>query len=253
MGRVQYVLLIAALALFAYGGFLSYLDKTDAAVATYAAAVVCLIFVFLKQFSRFKAFGIEAELKEKIQEADVLLNQLRNLIAPISELLFTMVARAGRWDSAIPRKDSYRMMSQFEGQLAQLGVPTNTIEDAKKEWHQFNLLDLSRPIAEEIIERIHIVASEKQEIVNSFRGVITPDMQPAHTAAIEASRHVSAEVKRLKTYFSSRTSTLRKSTLWISSTHQTCLAMRKRMIVEIRIERHSMTYVITRKTTSSGG
>jgi hypothetical protein len=74
--------IIVAVSLFVSGVALSFCDKVEATVATYAAGILCLIFVFLPEFKKFKGLGIEAELlNRKIAEADLLLAQLREMAA----------------------------------------------------------------------------------------------------------------------------------------------------------------------------
>ena len=112
---IRYAIFVLAVALFGAGVYLSFLDQTGSATTTYTAAVFCLIFVFLSEFKKFKGFGVEAELLEKrIDQANVLISQLHGLLEPISELLFTIVARAGRRSSRLPNRDSYRIMKKFE-------------------------------------------------------------------------------------------------------------------------------------------
>lgn len=140
-------LLIASLMLFASGVYLSYLDKTGGATATYAAAVFCLIFVFLTEFRKFKGFGVEAELLErKIDEADKALKQLRDITSPIAEMLFSTVARSGRIGAMMPRRKRYELQQRIESELKSCGVSEAQIEKAKGDWHFFNIHDLSQPV-----------------------------------------------------------------------------------------------------------
>lgn len=105
------IIFLIAVGLFLSGIRLSFLDLTGSAVATYGAALGCLIFVFLPQFKKFKALGVEAELLGKrIEEATVLISQMRGLVQPIAELLFSMVARGNRIGSRLSNKDSYRII-----------------------------------------------------------------------------------------------------------------------------------------------
>jgi len=131
---MQKVILIAAMILLICGVGLSYLDKTGGATVKYADAVLCLIFAFLPEFKGFKGLGVEAKLLEKkIEETDVILGHLRSLSAPLAELLFTLVARLGRWDSAVPRQDRHRILGRFEDALRGLGVPDAERSQAKSE------------------------------------------------------------------------------------------------------------------------
>jgi len=59
------IIFILALVLFACGCAMCFMGKVSAATATYGAAVLCMIFVFLGQFESFKGLGIEAKLRIK--------------------------------------------------------------------------------------------------------------------------------------------------------------------------------------------
>ena len=165
--NVQKVILFAAMLLLICGVGLSYLDKTGGATVTYTAAVFCLIFAFLPKFKRFKGLGVEAELLEKkIEEADVILGHLRSLSVPLAELLFTMVARLGRWNSAVPRRDRYRILGRFEDALRGLGVPDAELSKAKSEWHRYNLIDQARPIVQSIHKRLNEKVDDQRKVVD---------------------------------------------------------------------------------------
>lgn len=121
-------------------------DKTLSASACFTAAIACLIFVFIDRIKWFKGFGLEVQLEQKIKEADDVIQRLRAVSTPIAEMLFTMAARMGRWDSAIPRQDRYRIMKQIEEELKLTGASSEQLEKAKREWHRYNTFDLARLI-----------------------------------------------------------------------------------------------------------
>lgn len=195
---MRIIVFVMGLILFGAGFYLCYRDKTGAATATYAAGVLCLIFAFLPEFKRFKGFGVEAELLErKIVEADETIARLRNLSKPLAELMFTIVARSGRWDSMVPRHDRYRIMEQLESELCQIGMSKTDIENAKRDWHRFNLFDLSSPVFEEILERIKEKKKEEQNRIGSVKQPISPNDQD-YKKAIERLRHIHEEEKKLK-------------------------------------------------------
>jgi hypothetical protein len=130
------------------GVVLTFLEKNVGAATTYGAAVFCFIFAFLPEFKRFKGFGVEAELLEKkVQEADAILQRLNGFMQPMSELLFTLVARSGRFGGSVPREDSYRIVNSLKEQLIGAGVPLGQITHSMREWHRINLFDMARPIA----------------------------------------------------------------------------------------------------------
>ena len=191
---MRIAILIAALVLLAAGVALSYLDKTGGATATYAAGILCLVFVYLSQFKRFKGFGMEAELLEKkIEEADEVLRRLREITVPIAHMLFSVVARMGRWDSMVPRRQRYEIMEKIEGELQKNGVPKEQLEAAKRDWHNYNIIDLARPVIRGVSQVLDDVIKEKEQKMRSFPQPITPEVMPSHNAAVEEWRRAQAE------------------------------------------------------------
>jgi len=157
------------LASFALGGVLAYQDKTASAVTVFAYAGPCLVFVFLQGFRRFKGFGLAAELLEhKIEEADRLLGELRRLAVPMAELLFTTTARLRRWSSMVPRRDRHRLMELIEEPMTSIGVTSGTLENSKRDWRRFNVIDLARLLFPAIHANIKTKIKAKEQEPQKF-------------------------------------------------------------------------------------
>ena len=112
-----------------------------------------------------------------------------------------MVARGGRWSSAIPRKDSYRLMSQFTAELKSLGIGDNEITEAQKDWHQFNLIDLSKPIIESIYNLLQEKNKAQQKKTKAFKSPISPEDQPAHKASHDETIRITAQQEELRSIY----------------------------------------------------
>ena len=166
--------------------------------STYAAAVLCLIFVFLNEFKKFKGFGVEAELLEnKVKEADHVLTQLRSLLTPISEMLFSVIARQGLWDSRLPKADSFRLINELSDQLRKLGQEESSIDSALREWHEYNKLELTRVVTEKIRVKIHEKFVESKKKIDSFREPIDESDKPQFDLAVERSKYLESEINRI--------------------------------------------------------
>jgi hypothetical protein len=93
-----FVTFFLALILMAAALYLSFNEgDTGIVIVNYGAGFMCLFLASSSKFKRFKGLGIEAELRDKIDEADKLLSQLGALVTPIAEMVFSMTARLGRW------------------------------------------------------------------------------------------------------------------------------------------------------------
>ncbi len=162
-----------AILLFVCGVVLSFLNRTGGSFLTYGAALFCLFFVYLPQFEWFKGFGLQGKLREKLGEADVLIQRLRSISVLIAETLFTLMARMGRLGPTIPRRTSYRIMKQFENELRTNGVSSDEIEAAKRDWHRFVMFDLAyEPVLKRIDELLREKIRAKDGEVTSYRSPI---------------------------------------------------------------------------------
>lgn len=176
MTTMRVTIAVASLVLLASGIALSFLDKAAAAGVTYSAAVLCLIFVFLPEFKRFKGLGIEAELLDrKIEEADQLLTRLRGITVPIAEMLLSTTARMGRWSSGMPRAQKFALMQRIEQELIKCGVHPDELERAKTDWHFYNLFDLSAPARQKVFNALDPKIKAKQQELDRVPQPITPE------------------------------------------------------------------------------
>lgn len=196
---MQIIIFIVAILLFGAGIWLGYMDKTGVATATYGAAVLSLIFAFLPEFKKFKGLGIEAELLDKkIEETDKLLKQLRDITAPIAEMLVSSTARAGRLGSGMPRSQKYELMQRIESELKRCGVEESQLEKAKEDWHFYNTFDLASPIFEKINDKLRPIQQERVKAFNQFKQPITPEKSEEHKKLIENRNEVSKEIADLR-------------------------------------------------------
>lgn len=196
---MQVAILVVSILLLASGVVMGYEEKVGSATATYTAAVLCLIFAFLPEFKKFKGLGIEAELLDKkIEETDNLLKQLRDITAPISGMLISSTARSGRWGSAMPRSQKYELMQRIERELRKCGVEEEQLEKAKKDWHFYNIFDLSSPIFKKIQNKLSPIQQEREKELREFKQPITPDRMDEHKELIDRRNEVSKEIAKFR-------------------------------------------------------
>jgi hypothetical protein len=65
----------------------------------------------------------------------------------------------------LPRRERHRIMEDFEKQLSSIGVSPNAIEDAKKDWHRFNMMDLARPVFNSMRNKIQSKISDLDKAI----------------------------------------------------------------------------------------
>ncbi len=195
---MRVIVFLSALCLFGAGFWLCW-KKRGGIIPTYAAAVFCLIFTFLPEFQFFKGLGVEAKLRDTLREADTTIAQLRGLLAPLSEFMFTVTAQSGRFGVGMRARDRYRLATELESELVKLGLSRNQIEIAKKDWHCMNLQDLSLLLINPLMKMIEEKQQEQHKIIGKIqsRGPISPT-DATHKAATERLWHIAAEENRLE-------------------------------------------------------
>ncbi|MGP3249907.1 hypothetical protein ACTVP2_07970 [Serratia marcescens] len=194
--HIRCVIFILAVLLFVSGGVLSFSDKVSAAGVNYGAGFLCLVFVYISQFKSFKGFGIEAELQEKIDEAEGILKRLREVTLPITNMLFILLSKQGRWSRPMPRSKQLEIINKIDAELGGIGAEHSRLEEAKKEWHSVNIYDLY----EVVLQKIRPIFSEElknRELkIKSLGSVITPEIYDEHSKAINHRNEVNNELAK---------------------------------------------------------
>jgi uncharacterized membrane protein YiaA len=145
------VVFLLAIVLLICGTLAVFLGKSVGIVTSvYGVAVLCLIFSRLHSFEWFEGFGIKAQLKKKMAEADQTIERVKKIALPLAEQLLTNSARAGRWGTMVKRRERYRLEENIVTGLRDLGFSNEQIEGARKDCHEMNIFDLAMPIWEEV-------------------------------------------------------------------------------------------------------
>ncbi|WP_412159201.1 hypothetical protein [Pantoea sp. SIMBA_079] len=145
--------------------------------ACFAVGII-LVLLFRFEVKSFRLLGLAAELKDKIQEADVIIEKLRGISLPISEIAVMTGSQAGRFDGAIPRKKLYDNVMAISSELLKMGVPSERVEQIKDSWYFVTAIDMSIPIRQKINVIIHnkfnslLTINEK---VNTGQLALSPD------------------------------------------------------------------------------
>ena len=100
-------------------------------MSAFAAAIsVALFFTNLDKFSRFKAGGIEAELRTVVTEAYAAIEQLKELGLSLSTPIVDNLAISGRMLIYIPLKYKLERVAKIAETLKKLGASEKEIEEA---------------------------------------------------------------------------------------------------------------------------
>ena len=135
-----------------------------------------------------------------MQEADELISRLRGLAAVVAEPTFTLMARMGRWDSHLSRRECYEMSGRIEAELERSGIPRKDIDRARSELDRTNGLDMARPILQGILRHIAQESDARRQAMHAFPQPIV-DLE-AHGAAVTAWREAEDAVPAFSRLFS---------------------------------------------------
>lgn len=149
---------------------------------------VLLLILGLVDIENIYEFSIGSlMLKRKIKEADSILDHLRELITPVSEVAMTVAARSNRIGMPPIEPGRLRHLKEkMEDELKKIYLPeeidSRLISKRKQqlneifiEYHKFNLWDLAQPIFSRIRKDLNIKEDEIRKEMELYKQPITVD------------------------------------------------------------------------------
>lgn len=136
------------------GAVNSTLRNVTGGVSCFAAGVIVII-LFHFDVKSFNVFGLAAELRGKISEADDILRKLRDISLPISEIAITTISQAGRYDSVVPKRKLYEFVTSISDELKSMQVSIDEVERVRDSWYLATSIDMAIPIHREIQNKIN--------------------------------------------------------------------------------------------------
>lgn len=123
-------------------------NNVDATLSL-TAGFILIFLTNIEHIESLKGLGLEAKLRQRINEADALITQLQNISLPLSEMLFTVMVRSGR-HGRMTRTEEHMYVERVASQLKSLGIDDETIEVSKKGVYYFYALDMASVIRKKI-------------------------------------------------------------------------------------------------------
>lgn len=145
-------------AMFYFGLFCIVVGVISCLISNVAGGGVVIItgiaLVLLGQFEieSIKMLGLEAKLRNTISEAEHVLDKLRKISLPFSEIAVSTAARAGRASGATPSKDMMLYVKVLETQLLEMGVSEHEISKIKQPWITTATFDLSSQLRNNLLK-----------------------------------------------------------------------------------------------------
>ena len=189
--RFKTVALTAAiwLAVPSLFGLTVYSIWLDRAASAAVAGAFSLAFVILRQLpliERFKIFTLEATFAKRVDEAQRLLDNIRETAEIHSRLLYWQVGKGDRM-SHMPWALKRSLIGEFDGLLLRLGLPQAEVKSLKEPFLHTIKLDLFRVYENAVDNRVRLHRNELQSRVSAFPKPIRAD-DPNYLALVEESR-----------------------------------------------------------------
>lgn len=161
-GKVTRILLfVLSLIIVALGQVYIFYKNLPGGIVNFTLAILLLVFVFLPEFKYFKGLGMEAQLREKFDEADRIIARLKNLFGLNAKMLLSISARMGRLDAGFSREERFSLLNDLDAELSDLGFSVNEKKEISLDFHRYALVDLSYPLFKKLRSSI---SSNEQKI-----------------------------------------------------------------------------------------
>lgn len=163
--------------------------------ALFAYSIIMFLLAFRSSLSGFSVFGLKAELREKINEVDGVLDELRNLVKLVLSPTISIVAGLGRLGAGFSHKQKHDIKTRAEEVMKSLQINEKEIDDVLLELHRYNLYDLMVQAKAPTLELINKKSAEKRaEHEKRFKGTITDN--EGHSKSCETLRFFGAQSER---------------------------------------------------------
>lgn len=118
---------LLAIISYIFGIILAFQDKAASSTVCFTAGSFLFLIVNLDKIEYFKAFGMEAKLRQTLNEANATVEHLRQLAVSISGPMISMINRLGRWNSAFSQEEKDEFFNNIEKELLAIGIKKSDI------------------------------------------------------------------------------------------------------------------------------
>lgn len=140
---LQIILTIVFLSFVLLSLLLGYRESATAATVMTGGAGICLAFIFLSRFKKFKGFGMEMELwDEQKKEAEELTLKLKNLSALLVHATFRTISYSNRMTD-FPLKEKEIIRKGLERLINEIGLSMDEYRDDRSVYLLFPLFDMA--------------------------------------------------------------------------------------------------------------
>lgn len=150
------------------------------ATAAFVMFFLCLIYVNVARFKRFKGFGFEAELwEDKQREAADLIDRLKNIVQVYTRELVMMKVLAGRWGVGSKWIDRWALYEELVAQHDTLGQKID-FSPLREEVYRVMVYDIVSFSSKEIQKAIRNAQSSARAVILDEFGDPITDIDAHH-------------------------------------------------------------------------
>lgn len=193
---VNWTLLVGGLLNLAAGTWRMLIGDATLGAAGLTAGLVLLLAATIERFELVKGLGVEAKtrlLTAKIDEAEVILAQMKRLAEMSSETLILLAARAGRIGGATPPEEAHRLSRTVKQVLEAAGSPPDAIRNVLTPWACYAARDIA-------VDALQLYQRRVQETANSLQGKVNAFKKPIAATDLEGFNAAVADRQRMSTY-----------------------------------------------------
>lgn len=97
-------------------------------------SLIFLMVINIEKIEVFKLWGLEAQLKKTIAEANATLKQLQDMALSLSTPVYSELALQGMFMHTVTFENRYQYKLSLDKSLEEVGIPKEKIEEASKLW-----------------------------------------------------------------------------------------------------------------------
>lgn len=197
---VKNLLFFIALALIGAGVFVTLIvGATEGTVVIVTGFGLMVLTQF--EWHEIKLLGMEAKLRDTINDAEKVLESLRKVSLPISEVAISLASRTGRLDTATSNKDLYKLVSSISSELEQIGVKQDELTAIKHDWFYFTTFDMCSLLSNKIITILQDHHKEASKIYQQWIGNKPINDTEKQLELLKPVRDASAEIEEFRHAF----------------------------------------------------
>ncbi len=166
---VRWLLIVCAAILLFIAVALALMDRVAAGSLVAGLFVIVALFHYLPQMESFKAYGVEAKWRARLNEADEILRKLQQSTLASAKLTYLTLGWGSRIGGPQP-KDKRAVADLVDAALLDLKVDADAIRKMKEDYIFFNNYDLFQVYDEIVQLKITEALAASQARLNSMIG-----------------------------------------------------------------------------------